>query len=435
MQDVILKNGTVVFHDRIETLDVHIKNELIHEIGSNLNPSPHTTVLDCSGKYIFPGTIDPHTHMGIPIKHTCSADNFETGSNAAINGGVTTIIDFSILKPDQTLSESIIQRRQDAKDCLCDYKIHCTITHVNQDILAEIPELIKSGVISFKVFTTYREAGMMLSWEEIRRVSQVISDHNGILLVHAEDDSVLTDALESIPDKNSSDPTLHAISRPDTAEEEAIKRLSEISGDTGCRIYIVHLSSAKGLDAAAVNENLIVETCPQYLFLDDDVYNRDDGRMYVASPSLKSRNDATRLLEALLDGRISTVGTDHCPLNIEDKPEDSSFLDIPNGIGGVETLMPVLLAHFIQNNMDLTILNRITSYNAAKIFSLFPSKGHIEVGADADICVYDPEKVTENWQSRSVSTVNWSAWSEFPALFPDQVFRRGEWLVKDGLRV
>lgn len=426
MKKTLFANGTIVHADGVKSQDILIRGEQIISIGKNLESNADTQIIDCKNKLIFPGIIDPHTHMGIPIKGGFSADDFETGTRSALNGGVTTIIDFTILDNDQTLQESMYERHRLAEVSHSDYALHCNITRFSPSLLREIPKLIAHGIISFKVFTTYKEAGMMLTYEQITEVAKVIEEHNGILMVHAEDDAEITSALVPLMAENHVEPFYHGLSRPDSAEELAVKRLVAIAKETGCKIYIVHLNSEKGLNAAKKQQSIFIETCPHYLLLDDSVYKRKDGRMFVASPPLRKPSDSEALWEGIINGDIHTLGTDHCPFCTADKKEGIPFQNIPNGMGGVETLFPVMLAQWIVRDLPLPRLVELMSVAPATIFGLHPRKGEIAVGSDADLMVVDPKNITSSWKGKLVSVTDWNAYTEFPAIFPEQVWLRGE---------
>lgn len=347
----LLKGGILVSGSGVARGDLLFENGRIVEVDDAIHPGSAKEVVDCRGKYVFPGIIDPHTHMGIPIKDIHSADDFASGSRAALHGGVTTILDFTVLHDGETLHESVQRRSQEARGSVVDVGLHVNVTRADDAILAEIGELASGGFTSFKVFTTYREAGMMLEYGDIERVAHAVAEAGGLLMVHAEDDATLQAAGQGL-DRTSSDPLLHARSRPPDAEAEAVRRLGTIAERTGCPVYIVHLSSAPGLAAAVDFPALRVETCPQYLLLTENAYKREDGRMFVASPPLRTDRDREALWEGVMQGWISTIGTDHCPFLLRDKPSGQPFGKIPNGIGGVETLFPLLLAHVLTEGHD-----------------------------------------------------------------------------------
>ena len=426
MSVLLIRNGLVIGPDNQEIQDILIRDECIATISPQINPPENCEIIDANGKWLFPGIIDPHTHMGIPIKNGHSADTFASGSRSALHGGVTTILDFSVLESGQSLTESLNTRIELAGESLCDVGIHVNITRFEPELLAEIPELIVRGFYSFKVFTTYAEADMMLTYDQIEAVATIIAQHNGVLMVHSEDNDVITRTSEPFTDGKETHPRYHGLSRPAEAELVAISRLGEISSRTKCTIYIVHLNTAAGLAKAAEYPLLKVETCPHYLLLSDKMYDRLDGRMFVSSPPLRSQADCDALWLGLQKGQIHTIGSDHCPFCLADKPKGSPFQDIPNGMGGVETLFPTLLAQFMERHLDLELLVRLTSRNPAEIFGLDHLKGSIKAGLHADLLIVDPWSITENWESRLDTSLDWNAYAGLPALFPETVIRRGE---------
>jgi dihydropyrimidinase len=432
MADLLLCNGTLVHPDALRREDLLIRGETIAAVGTDLPAGPATTVLDCTDRLIFPGVIDPHTHMGIPIKNIHSADDFETGSRAALHGGITTIIDFTVLRRDESLTASVAERRRRAETAFTDYALHVNFTRFSPALLDEIPDLIQAGFTSFKVFTTYREAGMMLTYDQIREVARCLAEYGGLLMVHAEDDTVIQAATEPLVRQGHTEPYYHGLSRPAAAEKRACQQIIKIADETGCPVYIVHLSSAAGLTVLQDHPQVWLETCPQYLLLDEAVYHRDDGRMFVASPPLRQPADREALWQGVRNGSIHTIGTDHCPFLRKDKPEGIPFQEIPNGLGGVETLFPVLLAQFLERELELNRLTQLLCTHPARLFGLYPRKGVLETGADADVVIVKPDRTTRDWYHELQSITDWNAYTGFPALFPEHVFRRGEWVVQDG---
>lgn len=420
MKNILLKNGTIVNHNGQFKKDVLISDKKIFRIDDRIEVQNHFEVVDCSDLLIFPGMIDAHTHMGIPIKKGYSADDFESGSRSALNGGITKIVDFTVLGRDQTLVESILERKKLAEKSVIDVGLHCNITRYNKDILAEIPQIMKMGINSFKVFTTYKEAGMMLTYTQIEEVAKIINDYGGILMVHAEDDKVIQNASAPLFAKNLTNAKYHAVARPAEAERVAIEHIASIAEKTGCQFYIVHLNTADGLNIAKECDKMFVETCPQYLLLDDGLYEREDGRMFVASPPLRKLDDAEALWNGVVDGSVDVIATDHCPFMLSDKPIGTPFQNIPNGIGGVETMFPIMLNQFIERYIDLSKLVELMSTNPAKIFNL-SGRGIIEEGFQTDIIIINPNDVTSNWEDELISKVDWNAYSDFKAIFPQKV--------------
>jgi len=259
----------------------------------------------------------------------------------------------------------------------------------------------------------------------------VIAAHNGVLMVHSEDNDIVSDASAPLIKEGFTDPFYHGIARPFQAEVKAIKELGAISQRTDCKIYIVHLNSSEGLQAALEFPKLLIETCPHYLFFDENLYNGQLGRMYVASPPLRTQTDNQELWNALLSNTIQTVGSDHCPFCLADKQEGIPFQDIPNGMAGVETSFPIMLARFLEQNQDISILARMQSENPARIFGLYPRKGVIRIGSDADLVIANPQALTSRWDQRLVSITDWNGYSGLPAVFPEHVILRGKLLLKN----
>jgi len=432
MSKKLIRNGLIIGSDGEKPSDILIEDELITQINPMITPPKDVEIINAAGKWVFPGVIDPHTHMGIPIKQGQSADTFATGSRSALHGGVTTILDFSVLSKGQSLRQSLNERISLAKDSLCDVGIHVNITRFEPELLSEIPELIADGFTSFKVFTTYADAQMMLTYDQIEEVADVIAQHGGLLMVHSEDNEVITNASKPFIDGMHTHPRFHGMSRPAEAELAAITRLGEISNRTNCTIYIVHLNTAEGLGKASEFPLLKVETCPHYLLLTDKMYEQPDGRMFVASPPLRTDDDCQALWHGIEAGLVHTIGSDHCPFCLADKPTDILFQDIPNGMGGVETLFPTLLVQFIERRMDLRLLVQLTSRNPAQIFGLDHIKGGLAPGHHADIIIINPSTMEIDWESSLETHLDWNAYTDFPALFPETVIRRGQIVVENG---
>ncbi len=433
MKSLLIKNGRVIHAVGQRMEDILIQGETIIGLGHELETTSNPEVINADGKWIFPGIIDPHTHMGIPIKSGTSADTFASGSRSALHGGVTTLLDFTVLAAGQSLIESLESRKKLAEESFCDVGLHINITRFTPEILEEIPILIDMGYTSFKVFTTYKESGMMLTYDQIETVAKIIGSHNGLLMVHAEDNDVIVEAAEPYADRVEIHPKFHGKSRPANAELVAIQKLGAISERTGCTIYIVHLNTAQGLAKAIEYTLLKVETCPHYLLLTDEVYRREDGRMFVASPPLRKTADQEALWQGIQNGQIQTIGSDHCPFCLADKAQSIPFQDIPNGMGGVETLFPILLAEFIKRDLDLSLLTQLTSKNVAEIFGFDPIKGSLNIGSHADLVIVDPASMAVDWGKTLDTILDWNAYSDFSAVFPETVIRRGEMVVSDGL--
>jgi len=417
--DLLICNGQIITADSTRESDIAVKDGKIVALAPELAGRASRTI-DARGMQVFPGIIDAHTHMGIPIMGTYSCDDFESGSVAAACGGVTTIIDFTVQEPGQTLQESVDVRLEKARGkSHVDCALHVNVTDEPNKCLAEIPKLTKQGLKAFKVFSTYRQAGMMIPWPEFRRVLHAVHENDGILCLHAEDNELVETLTDEHITAGKFAPVYHARSRTAEAEARAIARAAEIARELGASLYIVHLSSAAGLEAAlqarAKGARLYLETCPQYLVLSEKIYEREDGRYWITTPPLRTPKDCDALWQALADGVIDVVATDHCPFTIAQKDAGhGQFHQTPNGIPGVETLFPLLYTHGVaEGRSSLQRLTELLAENPARIFGLAGRKGAIQIGADADFAIWQPGRAgvirAENLHGRP----DWSPYEGF----------------------
>jgi dihydropyrimidinase len=328
---------------------------------------------------------------------------------------VSTILDFTVQAPGQTLREAVDVRRQKAHGhSHIDYGIHVNVTDEPLQHLEEIPRLIDDGFTSFKTFSTYREAGMMITWQEFRQVMQQVNAYGGLVMLHAEDNELVEKHTAQCVDAGERAPICHARSRPAQAEAKAIEDAARIAGDLGASLYIVHLSSKAGLEAGlrarGAGVDIYLETCPQYLLLDESKYLEENGHYYIATPALRTPEDAAALWQALADGVIDTVGTDHCPFTVAQKQRHGGAFNLtPNGIPGVETLFPLLYTYGVdEGRIGLRRLVEVLAGNTARIFGLDERKGAIRVGADADLVIWDPKAETTLASRRLHGNADWS---------------------------
>lgn len=394
--DLLVINGEVATERNFVKLDIGIRDGIIAALSPNLKRNADR-VLDAAGKLIFPGFIDAHTHMGIPIMNTHSIDDFESGAVAAAFGGVTTIIDFTVQEKGQSLRESVEVRLKKAEKCHVDYALHVNITDQPEKRLHEIPAIIADGFSAFKVFSTYRQAGMMISWDEFRKVLKQVNEHGGLLCLHAEDNDLVETLTESNLKAGRKAAIFHARSRTVEAEAKAITRAAEIAGELGAALYVVHVSSRAGLEAGlsarARGVKIYLETCPQYLVLDEECYRRENGHRWITTPPLRAKEDCETLWQALANDQIDVVATDHCPFTIQQKDVGrDAFHLTPNGLPGVETLFPLLYTYGVKTGrISLQQLVRVLAENPALIFGLSERKGALRVGADADFVIWNPD--------------------------------------------
>lgn len=412
--DLLIRNGNVVREGDVTRADVGVRDGKIVALAPGL-PGVAARTIDASHKLVFPGFVDAHTHMGIPIKDTTSADDFASGSRAAAFGGVTTILDFTVQRPGQTLREALLERIALAEaQSHVDFGIHVNVTDRPASHLAEIPALIAEGFNSFKLFSTYREAGMMSTWSDVRAVMGAVAAQGGVVLLHAESNEIVERETARQINAGMTAAICHARSRPAEAEAAAIREAGAIARDTGARLYIVHLSSRAGLEAGlearAQGAEIYLETCPQYLVLDESRYEAENGHYYITTPALRTRADAEALWEALAAGEIDTVGTDHCPFTREQKESAGGVFHLtPNGMPGVETLFPLLYTYGVaEGRIGVQRLVRVLAENPARIFGIEDRKGALEIGRDADFTIWDPEAETTIAAPRLHGKADWS---------------------------
>ncbi|MCO5194366.1 MAG: dihydropyrimidinase [Anaerolineae bacterium] len=415
--DLIVHGGRAVLPAGVRQVDIGVRGSKIAAIG-DLTNEPAATTVDATAKLVFPGFIDPHTHMGIPIKDTWSADDFASGSRSAAFGGTTTILDFTVQAPGQSLRAALDERigRAQGKSHI-DFGVHVNITDQPLKWLHEIPTLVEAGFNSFKVFTTYKEAGMMLPWPSFAPILAEIDEAGGFLMVHAEEDDIVTTLTARHQAAGHTAPIFHARSRSAEAEAHAIERAATIAGDVGARLYIVHLSSKAGLEAAlharTHGVDIVIETCPQYLLLDESVYLKSNGHRWITTPALRMQEDVDTLWLAVENGDIDTIGTDHCPFTTAQKDRyDGAFDQTPNGIPGVENRFPLLYSYGVASGrLSLTRLVDLLSTNVARVFGIDHRKGSLSVGLDADIVVWDPTGETVVSAENQHGNADWTPYA------------------------
>ena len=393
MHELVVKNGTVVDSWTSKTADIGITGGKIVAIGPGLSGREE---IDAAGKLVFPGVIDAHTHMALPVAGTRSSDDFLSGTAAAACGGVTTIVDFTVGAPGRTIPEAIDLRRAQLEGAVVDVALHGEVIGWEPGREWEFFEAVERGVTSFKFYTAYEASGRRTSPPLLGRAMAALQELGAVAVVHAEDEGLIASlAARRTPAENARMGTL-ADARPDLCEQTAIAQVGRLSRETGCPTHIVHVSSKLGLqsvrDARADGAPITAETCPQYLLLTREVYERDEGHLYAASPALRTDEDRTALWAALRSRDLDLVATDHCPFTREQKAWKGSFTDLPYGLPGVETLLPLLYSEGVAKGiLGLNDLPRLLSEGPAKVYGLYPEKGAIEPGADADLVIFDPD--------------------------------------------
>jgi dihydropyrimidinase len=399
--ELLIKNGIIVNADSNLKADIICKDGKIQKIEENsiLDFSPDK-IIDAKGCFIIPGGIDPHVHMHLPTPAGFSSDDFYTGSKAALYGGTTTLIDFVTPQKRQSIASAIKQRKLEATNCLVNYSFHVSPVEWRDTMEEEILNCInKEGLKSFKVYMAYKSS-IGLEDDVLFKVMKAVAKADGMVTVHCE----LGDDIEALRsefiNKNKLSPKYHPLSRPAKLESEAVRTIIEMAKEANCPLYIVHVSAKESLQhirkAQESGQVVYAETCPQYLLLDDSLYlgSFQEAAPYVMSPPLRKKEDNEALWNAVRNGTIQTIGTDHCPFSLIQKETGiTDFRKIANGAGGVEHRLALLYTFgVLTGKISMNEFVAFSSTNAAKIFGLYPAKGIIAVGADADIVIWNPEK-------------------------------------------
>ena len=398
---VLIKNGTIVNADQSFSADVLCADGKIQEIGSNISAPSGAEIIDAAGQYVMPGGIDPHTHMQLPFMGTVASEDFYTGTAAGLAGGTTMIIDFVIPSPQTSILEAYHQWREWAEKSVADYSFHVAITWWDETVHADMKTLVeKHGVNSFKHFMAYK--GAIMAPDEILVNSFNRSLELGAMpTVHAENGEMVAQLQKKIFDMGITGPEGHPLSRPPEVEAEAANRAISIANVYGVPLYIVHVSTKQSLEAITRARNsgqkVFGEVLAGHLLVDESVYldkNFESAAAHVMSPPFRAKEHQEALWKGLLSGNLQTTATDHCCFCADQKAAGKDdFRITPNGTAGVENRMEVLWHHGVNTGLfNMNEFVKLTSTNAAQIFNIYPRKGSISVGADADIVVWDPEK-------------------------------------------
>lgn len=437
---MLLTGGTVVSGSGCFLADILIENEKITAVG-NTNTLSHmidsnTVNFDVSGKLLFPGFVDTHTHFDLHVAGTVTADDFATGTKAAIKGGTTTIIDFATQYPGESLSQALKNwhNKADGK-CSCDYSFHMSISEWNSTICQETQKMIDEGITSFKLYMTY---DTMVDDKTIFQILYRLKQIHGIAGVHCENDGIIAALRENVSSRQ--DVSNHYKTRPDVVEAEAINRLLSIAEIIDIPVIIVHLTCKKGYDvitnARKRGQKIYVETCPQYLLLDNHFYNQpyNEASKYVCAPPLRTKDDQKYLWKGLSNGTIQTISTDHCSFTTFQKNWDKNdFTKIPGGVPGVEHRGNLIYSYGVtKKRITLETMCRVLSENPAKLYGIYPKKGIIAPGSDADIVILNPavnEKITAANQIQHVDYTPYEGISLSSRI--EDVFLRGQHVVKN----
>lgn len=437
--DLVIKNGTIVTATDLYKADIGCENGKIISIGRDLKGEE---IVDAAGMYVFPGAVDMHTHLDMPFGGSVSSDDFYTGTVAAACGGTTCIVDFAIQTQGGTLKQALDTWMKKAEGkAVIDYGFHLAITDLPPEVMKEMSQMAERGVTSFKLFLAYKGALMVddaTFYQALKKAKEV----GALICVHAENGDVVDILIKDLLSQGKADPYYHAVSRPDKAEGEATSRAIALAEMADAPVYIVHLTCAEALEKVrrARDKGLPVyaETCPQYLLLDVEKYKEPDfgGAKYVMSPPLRKAWNQEPLWDGLKNGDLQVVSTDHCPFNFKGQKDmgKGDFSKIPNGAPGIETRIPLLYTEgVVKGRFSVNKMVELTAAAPAKLFGLFPEKGTIAVGADADLVIFDPARKVTLTQSALHQNVDYTPYEGMKVTgYPVKTIVAGKVVVDNG---
>jgi len=444
----LIKNGTLITASETFDADILIEDEKISLIGKDLH-HPNAEVIDATGKLIMPGGIDPHVHLDLPMFGTVSSDDHYTGHKAAAFGGTTTVMDFVVLE-NQGFQYSVDIWMKMAEKAAIDYSFHMNLTRFDDKLAKELPLLREMGITTLKVFTAYN-GRLRLDDGGIFRALRLAKENGMLMMAHCENGDVIETLIPEALAAGHTSPEWHALTRPAWGGVEATLRMAAMAEQADSPVYIVHMNVSGEVDmlkyARERSVKVMGETCPQYLFFTIDDLRKPDGAKWICSPPMRTKEDNARLWEGLSQGILQTVGTDHCPFFFDGtKPivyegreiaipgkelGKGDFTKIPNGLPGIEDRMPVLWTTGVRSGRIAA--NQFVAYNCtnpAKIFGLYPRKGGLMAGSDADIAIWDPEKKVTYGVGRAHQRTDYNLYEGWELTgMPEKVFLRGKMIV------
>jgi dihydropyrimidinase len=437
---LLIKNGRIITAGEDQVADIFIEGEKISAIGKELKINADETI-DASGMLVFPGGIDPHVHLDMPFMGTFSSDSYETGTRAALYGGTTMVIDFILQKQGNSLQSALDEWNSRAKgNAVGDYSFHMAVTDFNDETKKEIKHFVEEeGITSFKTFMAYKGA-LMIDDRQMIGLMEEVKKQGGLVTVHATNGDMIDYLIAKHRAEGKLSPLYHYLSQPEVTEAEATERFADMADYTGCPGYIVHLTCEGALNAVRNatrrNQHVLVETCIQYLVLDASLYEKDfDGAKWVMSPPLREKKDQATLWAGINQGLVKVVATDHCPFKWEQKlMGEKDFSKIPNGHPAIEHRMELLYSEGVhKGKISLNKFVEVTATNPAKIFGMFPQKGTIGVGSDADIVIFDPNKKHSITASAHHMNVDYSAYEGWEVTGKvNKVILRGKLAIDEG---
>lgn len=444
----LIKNGTLITAAETFQADILVAGEKIASIGRHLDVDADE-VVEATGRLVMPGGIDPHTHFDLPMAGTVSSDDHYTGHKAAAFGGTTTVLDF-VSFDFETIAESVDAWHKKAERAAVDYSFHMNLTKFDDRIARELPSLRTKGITTLKVFTAYN-GRLRLEDQSIFRALRLAVDNGMLVMAHCENGDVIDTLVAEALAAGHTSPEWHALTRPAWGAVESTLRLAAMAAEADAAVYIVHMNVAGEVDmleyARRRGVRAMGETCPQYLFFTIDHLRRPDGSKWVCSPPMRTEQDNARLWSGLRDATLQTIGTDHCAfffdgtqtIQYEGKPVKipgkelgrDDFTKIPNGLPGVQDRLPILWTYGVgSGKITPNQFVALNSTNPAKIFGLYPRKGALLPGSDADISIWDPDKRVRYGVQFSHQRTDYNLYEGWELVgYPEKVFLRGQLIV------
>lgn len=442
MYDLLIRRGKLVTAERSFQADIAIQGGKIADIAQDIDPTLAKEVIDAGGQMVLPGLIDPHVHIKQRFGDGFAADDFYTATVSAAFGGITTVLDFAIQWDKAYDLQQTVQMRlaQFARDSVVDYGVHACPTISSQATIDAMPNVVASNVPSFKVYMTYSRQNRMADDGVIYNMLRQSVPLGAWVGVHAENDALTRFNEEACIQRGETSPHYFPIAKGNLVEAEAVHRALYLNEAAGGNLYIFHLSTREGLQmlraSQAAGHHVAAETCTHYLALNSSVYDRPDGANFICSPPIRSKEDQQALWEGVADGSISVVSSDHCGYSTAHKAAgNGNFIKTPNGLPAMELRLPVLYTYGVrEGRISMEKLVAVTSTNPAKLFGMYPQKGALSVGSDADIVLFDPDKSRTVSASILHSPVDWSPFDGMRLYgFATMTLSHGETLIDHGM--
>lgn len=432
----LIQNGLLVLPHGVMPGDILVEGTVIQKIAPKIQEHAER-VLDATGCYVFPGFIDTHTHFDLELPATTTADNFITGTRAALAGGTTTVLDFATQDRGMTMQEALDKWHKKAQGSSCHYGFHMAVSEWNEERIAEVDAMIARGVTSFKMYMVYDN--MKVDDGKMYEAVKLLAKKDCIVGVHCENDDIIKARVRELHEQGKLFPIYHAQSRPNLVEADGVSRLMDICGLANAPAWVVHLSTREGLlearKARERGQEVYLESCPQYLVLEEENYVASDAEKFIMSPPLRSVEDQQALLTAMGQDEIDWIGTDHCSFTMEQKAlGNGDFSKVPNGGAGVQNRAEIVFTRGVQEgHITIEQMGKLLSENAARLFGMYPKKGVLQEGADADIVLFDPNCPHEIHAITNLHNCDNSPYEGYQAAGKTRdVLLKGELVVRNG---